>query len=655
MLFDLGVDSWETKFLAGRYKIPVKVSKEGSRLFLKFAYNKSLLEEVKAFEGAKWHGKEEFNPRKEWSVTDSRRNRFQLLFLENPESTNPRNPYNRYDIPLIKFNHRTSEFVHQVEMIEHGLTRRQCIISAEMGTGKTLAAFKIMDYSGMHDWIYVGPKNALVSVKLEMRKWKPNIHPVFVTYEGLKKLLENWPEGKRAPQGVIFDEASRCKTPSSQRTQASRFLADSIREEWGDNGFVILMSGTPAPKSPADWWSLCEIACPGFLREGSIDKFKQRLAIIVQAESLPGGGAYPRLIGWRDDEKKCNICGQPQETECHAGIVDVFAKDPYCHTFVPSVNEVAKLYKRMAGLVKVWFKKDCLDLPDKLYREVIVKPTRSLLNAADAIRTRATSTIQALTLLRELSDGFQYTDQTIGNIICKLCHGNKSVSQPVPIGSEEEFELGHRLDGTQLPYELQNIACPGCSGTGFQDKIQRIPLEIPCPKDKALNDIIEDHDEIGRIVIYAGFTGSIDRIVKLVQKAQWSFIRVDGRGWFSDLPCKTPEDLTHAFQTEQTKHARVAFIGHPGSAGMGLTLTASPTTVYYSNDFNAESRIQSEDRIHRPGMDPNRGATIIDFIHLPTDKFVLDNLKRKRKLQDLTMGEMNSVIKIVESEILRDF
>ena len=34
--------------------------------------------------------------------------------------------------------------------------------------------------------------------------------------------------------------------------------------------------------------------------------------------------------------------------------------------------------------------------------------------------------------------------------------------------------------------------------------------------------------------------------------------------------------------------------------------------------------MQSEDRIHRKGMDENLGCTIVDLIHLPSDGRVLD-------------------------------
>jgi hypothetical protein len=39
-------------------------------------------------------------------------------------------------------------------------------------------------------------------------------------------------------------------------------------------------------------------------------------------------------------------------------------------------------------------------------------------------------------------------------------------------------------------------------------------------------------------------------------------------------------------------------------------------------------------------MDVNRGATIVDLLHLPTDAYVLDNLQKKKVLQAATMGEL---------------
>jgi len=44
-------------------------------------------------------------------------------------------------------------------------------------------------------------------------------------------------------------------------------------------------------------------------------------------------------------------------------------------------------------------------------------------------------------------------------------------------------------------------------------------------------------------------------------------------------------------------------------------------------------------------MDKNRACTIYDLIHLPTDMLVLENLRKKRTLQNMTMGELSEAMK----------
>ena len=48
-------------------------------------------------------------------------------------------------------------------------------------------------------------------------------------------------------------------------------------------------------------------------------------------------------------------------------------------------------------------------------------------------------------------------------------------------------------------------------------------------------------------------------------------------------------------------------------------------------------------------MDENRGATIIDLLHLPSDRLVLDNLKKKKKLQDMSMGDLQKSLAKADS------
>lgn len=594
------------------YKYPVTIETRGDHHFLEGGFH--LKDEFKCMKGAKWMGYED-PPIKQWRVANCRRNNFNIAYLEG------KNPFARYLKPLsLDFAlpptrvdwHGTviTPYAHQNEMTIHVLVRRQCIISGEMGTGKTLAIIRAIEAARVPEAWYVAPKSALSSVKLECMKWKCFAKIRFLTYDELKRVLEYWKPGEPPPMFLVGDESSRLKTIGSQRTQAFTYLAERMRDHWGDDCYIVEMSGSPAPKSPLDWYSQCEIACPGYLKEGDIYKYQKRLAV-TNDNSDGTGVRFTKVLAWRDGNvNKCRHCAQTLDHENHT---------LGAHTFVPMDNEVETLYRRMRGLVLVKFKKDCLDLPEKQYRVIRLKPSLDLLRAARLLTTTSQSAIQSMTLLRELSDGFQYKDVQVKGKNCTNCVEGE-------INENDEVKK-----------------CPLCNGRGFNYTTQREAVEIPSPKLDALTDIMEDHEDVGRLVVYAGFTGSIDRVVNHGIKLGWQVIRVDGRGWFNTInPNMSDLDCLKLFQSRDGRN--ILFVGHPGSAGMGITLTAAPTIVYYSNDFNAESRIQSEDRIHRPGMDVNRGATIIDLVLLPTDEHVMLNLKRKRELQSISLGELASAI-----------
>lgn len=626
------VDTHVTKLAAGKYKFPVTIRKQGERLWFQFGYNKLLLEEVKTMAGAKWHGFEDV-PIKQWSITDNTRNRFRISFLEG------RNPYSNYDKPLLITETTRKTYQHQTDLFRHALTYHYVVWAASMGVGKTLAAIELIEATQSIHSFYVAPKSALASVRLEFEKWGCKYKPTFLTYEGLRSIIEKWTPGLPPPKLVIFDEASKLKNPTAKRTMAAQHLADAIRDEWGWEGYVVLMSGTPAPRSPLDWYSLCEIAMPGFLREGTLEKFRKRLAIMTQGQN-DAGQVFAKLVAWKDDPTKCDVCGKPANDNDHDSLN---VTEKWFHAFTPSVNEVTNLFHRMTGLVNVKNKSEVLkELPELQYKVIQCKPDQSTLNAAKMLVARGESTIKTLTLLRELSDGFQYQSTDIGTETCPCCEGKKTVLDWAYVGPDEHYEkvLEDQSHGRDIPagyFEKIETACSYCGGSGETTKYHREAVQVPCPKEDALADIIDQHDDIGRLVCFAGFTGSVDRCVRIFLKEKWEIIRIDGRGWFSPIGADKME-LQKKFLYDLVGHPRLAVVAQPGAGGLGLNLQSSPTVVFYSNDFSGESRDQAENRIHRPGMNVNRGATVIDLFHLPTDEKVLANLKLKKRLQDMSMG-----------------
>ena len=79
-------------------------------------------------------------------------------------------------------------------------------------------------------------------------------------------------------------------------------------------------------------------------------------------------------------------------------------------------------------------------------------------------------------------------------------------------------------------------------------------------------------------------------------------------------------------------------MANPATAGYGLTLTAANTVIYYANDFNLETRMQSEDRCHRLGQ--KNTVTYIDFICEDTvDEKIVKSLRNKIDIGAKVLGE----------------
>ena len=625
-----------TRTSSGRLiKVPATIERtDGRILFIKSPF--SLKDEIKAMKGSKWHGFEEENPRKIWSVEDCQRNNFQLSLMCGEDV------FAWFDRDLVRHEYQRPLMPHQMDLTDSGLTYHYQLWAAEMGTGKTLSAQELIERSGVQDWFWIGPKTSLPNVKREFRIWKfpaEQFDIQYYTYEGLVRVIDEWPEGQLPPHGLICDESSRLKNYSSQRSRAVQRLADMIREKWGlEHGYVVEMSGTPSPKTPVDWWSQCEIAWPGFLREGSAKAMEARLAFMVDQKFETA--AFKKRTGWKDDEAKCNVCAETREEGPHE--LDGLTDPAEYHPFVPSKNEVAYLYERLKGLVVIKHKKDCLSLPEKRYRQIVCKPSASTLRVAKALVEAAPNAMTGMTLLRELSDGFQYREAKDGKTRCTHC-----TDGTVTIWLDPE-DPGRSYPGTDLlPDRVvdrlvqQTAVCPLCGGTKEVDKIVRTTREVACPKDAALKMLLDECEETGRIVVFAGFTGSVDRVVKLVKKEGWSAVRCD-QGNFQVLPHNdspvTEEPLD--YWADREVNPRVAFVANPESGGMSLTLVESRMAVYWSNSYKPEYRTQSEDRVHRIGMDMNLGCTIVDLIHLPSDLRVLEVIRANRKLELMTMGEV---------------
>jgi len=604
-------EKFTVKWIGQKYYRDIECTVRGSRISVKFPYDKFLLDAVKtSFEGRTWDME-----KKEWSFPITQRNLFQFELLQGKYGPEPKTnwPVNieiqKEDIDAVIEGRGITLYQHQYEIISHILLKRQFLVAADMGLGKTLCtivAMEILAGDSNPYILWVGPKGPLTAARLEFAKWRSPLRPEFMTYDALRIALQRW--DRPTPQIFVMDEISCCKTATSQRTKACQYVADSMRDE-KVQPMIVGLTGTPSPKTPVDWWAEVEIIRPGWITEKSPRDLQARLGVLSEHDD--GITKFKKLETWKDSTDKCDICGKTEQEHANAPW-------DFNHPYVAGSDEVSAFGKRLRGPVGVWLKSDCLDLPEKRYECIQFEPTQEILSLARTVVNRTKRAADALIKLRTLSDGFLYEEVETGSEPCTECINGQVNISPDEMGP-----------------------CAICSGSGRAPVMTRVTKEFACPKIDLLIQLLSEHEEVGRLCVYAGFQGSVDRIQKVGLQQGWSVFKADGRGWsfttHEGLIPMTQEAMVERFQS---KDDRIMFVGQPGAAGMGLTLTASPTTYFYSNDFNPQSRFQAEDRIHRIGMDVIRGGRIIDVIHLPSDEKVINSLVNSRNLQSITMDEL---------------
>ena len=340
------------------------------------------------------------------------------------------------------------------------------------------------------------------------------------TYEGLKTWVDAVEARSCRPGRADLRRVEPLQELRDRNArEPARRLADMIREKYGlEKGFVIEMSGTPSPKSPVDWWSQCEIAWPGFLREGSQKAMEERMAFMVQ-QTVRRGHVQEATSAGRTTSGSAPSAARPARRGPHE--LDGLTDPADYHDFKPSKNEVAYLYKRLKGLVTIKHKKDCLDLPDKRYRKIICKPTASILRVAEAIVQAAPNAITGMTLLRELSDGFQYREVQDGMTRCTHCRRRHGARVDRPGGRRTRRYPGHRHAARRGRGPAGRAGrCPARSAAAHAKcpSWSASTREVPCPKDAALKMLLDENEETGRLVVFAGFTGSVDRVVNLASR-----------------------------------------------------------------------------------------------------------------------------------------
>ena len=145
-----------------------------------------------------------------------------------------------------------------------------------------------------------------------------------------------------------------------------------------------------------------------------------------------------------------------------------------------------------------------------------------------------------------------------------------------------------------------------------------------------LMDVLEETE--GKAIIWAHYQYDITNIIEAVSKKYGKESIVDYYGLTSQ---EKRQPNIKRFQDDP----RCRFlVGTPSTGGYGITLTAANTVIYYSNGYDLEKRLQSEDRAHRIGQ--KKSVTYVDLICEETvDEKIVKALRKKINIASEVLGE----------------
>ena len=147
---------------------------------------------------------------------------------------------------------------------------------------------------------------------------------------------------------------------------------------------------------------------------------------------------------------------------------------------------------------------------------------------------------------------------------------------------------------------------------------------------KELMNILEETE--GKAIIWANYQKDVGQIIEQIEKEYGPGSVVDYYGLTAQ---EDRQDNIRQFQSDPKCRF---LVGTPSTGGYGITLTAANTVIYYSNGYDLEKRLQSEDRAHRIGQKKN--VTYIDIICEDTiDEKIVKALRDKINIASEVLGE----------------
>jgi len=334
---------------------------------------------------------------------------------------------------------------------------------------------------------------------------------------------------------MIVDESTTIKNPQAKRTKSILKLGQETK-------YRRILTGSPVTRSPMDLWSQMDFLDPEILGQSSYYAFRTRYAIMVTSNAAGGTHTYQRVVKFQNLKQLGQLVS------------------PHSYRIL---------------------KKDCLDLPDKVYikREIELSDEQKeayigmKANAMAVLKGQSTTAVNVLTQLIRLHQ-----------ITC----------------GHMKTDAGHTID-------LRSNRI---------DELMQILGETT-----------------GKVIIWANYIHDIEKIEANIAL---EFGEKTLCTYYGATPADKRQECIRKFQDPDSKVR--FFIGNTQTGGYGITLTEASTVIYYSNNYDLEKRIQSEDRAHRIGQ--KNKVLYIDLMAKGTvDQKIIQSLRSKVNIAKEISGE----------------
>lgn len=355
---------------------------------------------------------------------------------------------------------------------------------------------------------------------------------------------------------IVLDESSYVKNHKADQTKSCL----AIRRKCSR---VTLLNGTPIANSPMDMYSQGQIMDPSILEcgRGGYYTFRNRYAIT-------GGFKNKQIVGFRN---------------------------------------LDDLQRRFAPYVLRRLKKDCLDLPPKLDPITLFVPLskeswkvyRDMRDEMVAWLDQQTVAVSAQAAVKAMRLA-QITSGFIGGL-----EGMPELEQMLM----EEPPDFIPIDGS-VPERIWP------EGPIIQNEKFR-----PVGREKLdffltwLDDRLAENPKF-KLLVWCRFRPELDRLFQ-----DLTTTRVRGKLRYPTLttaklhggqPKAEREIALRLLDPRTAPDGPALLAGTPSTGRMGFSLTAADTVVYLSNDYSLFTRLQSEDRVHRPGQ--TRPVSYFDIV-----------------------------------------